>query len=77
MCDVVYFLVFKLSDCVIYLKVNKHIFKRFIYLFIRERAWGGEGQREERHSQADFPLNTEPDMGLDLRTLTPGPELKS
>lgn len=39
MCDVAYFLVFKLSDCVIYLKVNKHIFKRFIYLFIRERAW--------------------------------------
>ena len=37
----------------------------------RDRESGGEGQRErrERESQADSPLSTEPDAGLDLMTL--------
>jgi len=47
-------------------------FVRFIYLLESDRAreWGvGRGRAEgerERGSQADSPLNTEPDEGLDL-----------
>ena len=44
--------------------------KRFIYLFDREkereRVSGGE-RRE--NPQADFPLNGEPNVGLDLKNL--------
>lgn len=55
----------------------------FIYIFVRERgreqasmAGKAEGE-EERESQADSMLSTEPDLGLDLTTLRSRPEPKS
>ena len=62
--------------------VKKTLFLKKIYLFILERErehmcvrWGGgEGERE---SQADSTLSTEPDAGLDPRTLRSRPELKA
>lgn len=55
-------------------------FKRLIYLlFERDReskhAVGKEGQRERSPSR--FPLNTDPDMGLNPITLGSQPDLKS
>ena len=57
-------------------------FKDFIYLFEREREskrerehkWGGGA---ERKGEADFPLSSEPDSGLDPRTLKSCSELKA
>lgn len=37
----------------------------------RARAGGGAEGEEERESQADFPLNVEPDVGLDPMTHDP------
>ena len=61
--------------------INDFINLFIIYLlkrFIWERDHEQEGQRErEREIQADSMLSAEPDMGLDLKTLRSGPELKS
>lgn len=51
-----------------------YFFKRSIHSLQRERAWvpAGGGGREKmgrgKDSQADFPLNVEPDTELDLMT---------
>ena len=36
----------------------------------------GEGQREKGENHKQTPLNREPDLGLDLKTLRSQPELK-
>lgn len=64
--------------CVVHLRMDKMVdfmvcgfLKKKIYFFIWKRA-GAEGEGE-----ADSPLNKEPDMGLDPRTLESWPELKA
>ena len=41
----------------------------FFFLFRERESMSGEGQREERESQAGFTLSAEPDMGLHLMAL--------
>ena len=66
-----------------HIKVLLFLFKRF-YLFERETVRESKhmsrverGTEGEREFQADFPLSTEPDSGLQLTTLRSQPELKS
>ena len=56
-----------------YFPLKKNIFLRFTYVFERERE---STSGKERESQANSTLSTEPDVGLDLTTLTQWPELK-
>ena len=46
-------------------------FKIFIYVFEIERVCvqAGEGAEGEKEPQADYSLNTDPDVGLNLTTL--------
>ena len=58
------------------LTAHEHMqfFKKIIYLFERERVSMSKRVGTEREAEADSLLSTEPNEGLDLRTLRSQPE---
>lgn len=60
-------------NCLDHVEINK---KKNSQNDRKEPSSSGQGQREKK-SHGDSPRSIEPDVGLDLRTLKSGPEMKS